>query len=75
MVEPLHALEIEGLSLDLPQELEDQPGVSRVVLDQEHRDGLHGGRRAHGSLTICNQNCSIELTASRNALGLIGLMT
>ena len=75
VVEPVHPLEVEGLGLHLPQELEDEPGISRIVLDQQDGDGLHGGREAHGSRTICSQNCSIELTASRNSLVAIGFLT
>jgi hypothetical protein len=84
LVEPLDALEIERLRLYFTQQLENQPGVSRVVLDEEDRDGLHRGRGARGarggphvraSFTISSQKCSIDRTTLRNCSRSTGLVT
>jgi len=74
-LEAVHPFDVEVAGRQLSQHLEDQPGVPGVVLDQQHANRPDGGSRAHGSLTISSQNCSIAFTARRNWMGSMGLVT
>ena len=76
-IETVDALQLEQVGVDLPQHLDDDAGVARIVLDQQDPDRTPrgGGRAAHGSFTISSQNRPIALTAFRNTAGSIGFVT